>query len=166
MKTYSGYITKLEPNQVFIFGSNTKGFHGAGSAGYASFGVSGNKWRDFDYGSKPQGWKGKWNVKGIGLGFQEGTEGKSYALPTVRKAGDKQSLDKLQIHKNIQDLYTFAENHPDLEFLIAYRDDGKMPLNGYTIQEMADMFNLTMIPDNIVFEEEFYKLMNKENGDV
>ena len=32
MKTYKGLIEKLEPNQIFVFGSNTEGRHGAGTA--------------------------------------------------------------------------------------------------------------------------------------
>lgn len=40
-----GYIEKLKPDQVFVFGSNAAGFHGAGSAGYAMLHVYGNKWR-------------------------------------------------------------------------------------------------------------------------
>jgi hypothetical protein len=31
-KTYSGMITELEPNQIFVFGSNTQGRHGKGAA--------------------------------------------------------------------------------------------------------------------------------------
>jgi hypothetical protein len=159
MKTYQGYITKLEDNQVFVFGSNLQGFHGAGSAGFASFGVTGNKWRQFDYAEKPSGWKGKWNVKGVGTGFQEGEEGKSYALPTVKRAGDKLSLSKTIIISNIHDLYDFASAHPDYEFFIAYRDDGAKLLNGYTVVEMAEMFSSLPIPENVIFEEEFSKLL-------
>jgi len=161
MKTYSGYITELKSNQVFCFGSNLQGFHGAGAAGFASFGVNGNKWRDFDYSNKPNGWKGHWNIKGIGVGFQEGNEGKSYAIPTVKRAGSPMSLDKSEICKNIQDLYSFAKDHPDLEFLIAYCNDGKTLLNGYTIEEMATMFNVATIPENIVFEERFAEIIKK-----
>lgn len=32
MKTYTGYIEELNPNQIFVFGSNTQGRHGAGTA--------------------------------------------------------------------------------------------------------------------------------------
>lgn len=32
MKTYKGLIEKLEPNQIFVFGSNIEGLHGAGTA--------------------------------------------------------------------------------------------------------------------------------------
>jgi len=35
-RVYTGKITKLEPNQVFVFGSNLQGFHGAGAAGYVN----------------------------------------------------------------------------------------------------------------------------------
>ena len=158
-KTYKGYITELKENQVFVFGSNLQGFSGAGSAGNASFGVSGNSWRRFNYANKPNGWKGKWNVKGIGEGIQEGTEGKSYALPTVVRASDRKSLSKEQIKENIQRLYKFAEENKSLEFLVAYRNDGSKLLNGYTIEEMAEMFSSFPIPENIVFEDEFAKLL-------
>ena len=32
IKTYTGIIEKLEPNQIFVFGSNTEGRHGKGAA--------------------------------------------------------------------------------------------------------------------------------------
>lgn len=159
MRTYKGYITDLKDNQVFVFGSNLDGFHGGGAAGFASFGVTGNKWRNFDYSSKPKGWKGKWNVKGVGEGFQEGEEGKSYALPTVTKAGYKNSLNESQIRSNIEKLYAFAKNNPDLDFLIAYCNDGSKLLNGYDIEDMANLFAFEEIPENIVFEERFAKLV-------
>lgn len=44
---YYGNIVKLQENDVFVMGTNEKGFHGAGAAGYASFGISGNVWRKF-----------------------------------------------------------------------------------------------------------------------
>lgn len=159
MKTYKGHITELKSNQVFVFGSNLSGFHGAGAAGFASFGISGNRWRQFDYAEKSNGWKGKWNVKGVGIGYQEGEEGKSYALPTVKRAGDKLSLSSETICNYIKDLYNFASDHPELDFMIAYCNDGTKLLNGYTIVDMADMFVSHPIPQNIVFEEEFAKLL-------
>ena len=168
MKTYEGKITKLKANQVFVFGSNwnektqTGGFHGAGSAGFASFGESGNVWRKFDYANKQKGWKGKWNVKGEGLGLQEGTEGKSYALPTITHAGAKQSLSKEKIKEYIKDLYAYASNYSDLEFLIAYRDDGSRLLNGYSVEDMAEMFSAFPIPENIVFEDQFSKIVERK----
>lgn len=158
--TYTGMITQLRDNQVFVFGSNLIGFHGAGSAGFASFGVTGyNHWRQVGYGSFPKGWQGKWNVKGVGEGFQVGTEGKSYALPTVSLPGKRRSLSKGQIGESIQKLYAFAREHQDLEFLVAYCDDGKQTLNGYTKAEMALMFSCEKIPENVIFEKIFSQLI-------
>jgi hypothetical protein len=160
MRTYSGKITELKENQVFVFGSNLDGFHGAGAAGFASFGIAGNQWRNFDYANKPNGWKGKWNIKGSGIGLQQGTEGWSYALPTVTKAGKFRSLNEGQIEENIKALYYCARINLDREFLIAYTGDGSRLLNGYQLEEMAEMFvSAGPIPDNIVFEEEFAKLV-------
>lgn len=160
MKTYTGYVNKLNDNQVFVFGSNLTGFHGGGAAGFATFGVTGNRWREFDYGNKPNGWKGKWTVKGIGEGMQEGTEGKSYALPTVTKAGMKQSLSHHDIKSYIANFYACANEHPDLEFLVAYCRDGKPLLNGWTITDMAILFASLPIPENVVFEEKFGKMVD------
>jgi hypothetical protein len=149
---YSGMIESLNENEVFVFGSNLQGFHGAGSAGFASFNKPGNVWREEEYDKKPNGWKGKWNVKGIGEGFQEGTIGKSYALPTVIKAGHKRSLTLEQISENITRLYNFALDNPQWWFILAYKNDGKN-LNGYTFEEFSPLFYNP--PKNIVFHEDF-----------
>jgi len=158
-KTYSGLIDHLDTHQVFVFGSNPGGFHGAGSAGFASFGVVGNQWRRFDYHKKPWGWKGKWNIKGCGEGLQEGTDGKSYALPTVTRAGAKRSFSPDMIKASIRRLYDCATEHPEWDFLIAYTGEGRKLLNGYSLEEMADFFAVFDIPENIVFEEVFSKLV-------
>lgn len=157
IRTYKGLITYLGANQVFVFGSNLQGFHGAGSAGYASFNVTGNHWREFGYGSKPNGWKGKWNVKGIGEGFQEGEIGKSYALPTVTRAGAKRSRLPGDIISSIRKLYNFANLHSAWDFLIA--QENKTGLNGYSAQEMSQMFSSFSIPNNCLFNEEFAILL-------
>jgi hypothetical protein len=156
MKFYVDFVTNLTIDQVFVFGSNLKGFHGAGSAGYASFNLVGNHWRAFDYANKPNGWKGKWNVKGIGEGFQEGEIGKSYALPTVTNAGCRRSRTPEEIIKSIGSLYEFANIHPFWEFLVA--QENKTGLNGYSAKEMCKMFGAFDIPDNIYFKKEFFEL--------
>jgi hypothetical protein len=162
MKTYTGLIKKLNPHQIFVFGSNLQGFHGAGSAGYASFGVSGNHWRDFEYHKKLNGWKGLWNVKGIGQGLQEGTRGWSYALPTVTKPGAKKSITQKQILVNIDNLYKCAYKNLNFEFLIAYTGENpnRLNFNGYTTKEISQIFNQLIIPKNIIFEEKFRRLVD------
>ena len=166
-KNYGEFIEKLEPDCVFTFGSNhdpktgVGGFHGAGSAGFASFGRAGNVWREEGYDQKPNGWKGKWNVKGIGEGLQEGSEGKSYALPTVTGPGQKRSLSEDQIMENIQRMYECARSHPELEFLVAYSAVGNKPnLCGYTHETLAGLFRSAgEIPGNVTFSGSYTKLI-------
>jgi hypothetical protein len=155
MKTYRGYIKELKENEVFVFGSNLNGFHGAGSAGYASFGESGNVWRKYDYHKKPNGWKGKWNIKGVSEGYQEGDAGSSYAIPTVSFPGKKTSIPKLKILKSVIKLYDFASNNKDKKFYIAYK--GNNNYNGYSAYDLCSIFTMLGIPSNIYFNQTFYK---------
>jgi hypothetical protein len=161
MLGYGEFIDRLDKNEVFVFGANKQGFHGAGSAGFASFGVSGNRWREFDYGSKPNGWKGKWNVKGVGEGLQEGSEGKSYALPTVSAPGKKCSLSLDDIANNIAKFYAVAMANPDLRFLVAYSAiENKPNLCGYSNEKLAALFaEAGEIPSNVVFSNSYVKLI-------
>jgi hypothetical protein len=57
-------------------------------------------------------------------------------------------------------MYAFARLQPDLEFLVAYTANGSN-LNGYTPDEMAGVFALCPIPHNMVFEENFAKLIER-----
>lgn len=59
-KTSDDIITELKPNEIFVFGSNLSGHHGAGAAKIAM-----NKWG------------AKWG-KGVGL------QGQTYAIPTMQ----------------------------------------------------------------------------------
>jgi hypothetical protein len=157
MNYYSKYITDLDNDEVWVFGSNTLGFHGCGSAGYASFGVFGNRWREFDYANKPDGWKGKWNVKGVSEGLQEGEEGKSYAIITVTKPGAKRSISKKQIKQSVIKFYRFAESNPNLKFYVA--QSVTPGYNGYSVEEMMDIWSVEYPPDNVYFYEPFYELL-------
>lgn len=59
-RTTPEFITKLEPNEIFVFGSNLQGMHGGGAAyaAYRKFGA----------------------IMGQGVGLQ----GQSYAIPTMQ----------------------------------------------------------------------------------
>tara|TARA_R100000231_G_scaffold17882_1_gene18398 strand:+ start:2757 stop:14507 length:11751 start_codon:yes stop_codon:yes gene_type:complete len=169
-KTYKGEITSLDENQVFVFGSNLQGFHGAGAAGFATFGKgkSVDEFRklrsDSNYNKQEDGTKGKWNVKGQAEGLQEGTEGTSYALPTKKTPTAKRSLSETQITENISKLYETARANPDKEFLVAQRTEGG--LSGWTGEQMAEMFlDAGYIPPNMVFEEGFYKLIKDKRSE-
>lgn len=155
MKVYTGKIVKLNPDEVFVFGSNYAGFHGAGSAGYATFG-SNVRWRQMKYDKFPDGTKFKWNVKGIGEGFQIGNEGRSYALPTVFfLRGKNIPVGDTAIHSSIKKFYQFANDNPHYQFILAYNGSDKRYLNGRTPLEMARLFCMYTIPKNLVVEKEF-----------
>jgi hypothetical protein len=136
-KTYSGKVTKLAPNQIFVFGSNPEGRHGAGAAKYAK------------------------DNFGAMYGQGEGLQGQSYALPTkdlrIKENNSLKSISPEQIISSIKKLYNLA-NSSYKEFLVS--DYSGTNLNGYTGQEMADMFIAAgPIPNNIVFHENFDKLI-------
>lgn len=161
MRYYTGNIIKLEENEVFVFGSNLSGFHGAGAAGFASFNEFGNLWRTHDYDKRPNGWKGCWNIKGIGEGFQEGMIGKSYALPTVTKAGAKKSMLLTEISTKIDRLCNFVNEHPQYIYYIA--QTANKGLNGYAPIELSHIWGMFGWGDNVLFEKSFHDLI-KNSG--
>lgn len=143
-KTYKGMITSLQPNQIFVFGSNTEGRHGAGAAKTA---------------------KDKFGAK---YGQAEGPQGQSYAIITKDLTKDDKkhpSRTKEQIIEQIHKLYEYAKANPNKEFLVAYSSTGRN-LNYYTNQEMAEMFANEEIPSNIVFEEGFNELVSNSNKTI
>jgi len=156
--TYTGQITQLADNEVFVFHSNYQGFHGAGAAGYASFNKHGNIWRWENYAARPFGWKGKWNTKGMVEGFQQGTIGKSYSIPTVKNPGQKRSIPLEEIKESINRFYQFAKEHSEYKFYVA--QGVGVNLNGYSPNEMAYVYNGN-IPNNVYFNKDFAKLINQ-----
>ena len=145
-----------------MFGSNLSGFHGAGSAGYASFGEWGNNWREHRYDKKPNGWLGNLNIKGLSEGFQEGKIGKSYAIPTVKKPGYSKSIPLKNIRKSISRLYDFAKKNSHLTFLISGTTD-RENLNGYSHREIIKCYiEAGPIPENISFSESYLLLIQDE----
>lgn len=136
-KTYSGMINSLGENQIFVFGSNTQGRHGKGAALTAR------------------------NKFGAEYGNPEGPQGQSYAIITKDLTKSKHpSRTVEQIEEQIHNLYEYARQNPDKEFLVAYSGTGAN-LNAYSNQEMADMFSSEPIPSNIVFEESFNSLITE-----
>ena len=201
VKTYTGKITSLKDNQVFVFGANPEGRHGAGTASVAKgFGLQNGKlksektfglitkdlmgYANFDKSIlqvTPFGgvyyesdgatfWKDKVEYKGKTYkklddstattgNLQEGLVQKGTQFTRPSEGG--KWLHKLPadfIKVKIQELYEEAKNNPNKEYLIAYGKEVKRSLNGYTSQELADMFSAFSIPSNIVFEKEFSTL--------
>lgn len=153
---FFGSVDKLKPSDIFVFGSNEGGFHGAGAAGYAMRGTSANTWRDdpaflaamkAPIGSQTR--RGKWAVFGIGRGFQQGTEGCSYAIATVTKPGAKRSIPLKEIAAQMKELGQFASEHPEMEFFCAIVGGG---YNGYSKEEINKLYTLWQsAPSNIIF---------------
>ncbi len=134
-KTYRGNITRLKPNQILVFGSNTEGRHGKGSALVAR------------------------TRHGAIYGQSEGLQGNSYAIITKDLTTRiHPSRTPEQIIEQIDRLYSFANDNRDKEFFIVYKADSTN-LNFYTPLDMAGFFKREVIPINIVFEENFYKLI-------
>lgn len=155
MNTYKGNIQKLEDNEVFVFGSNWQGFHGAGAAGFASFNEAGNVWRKHNYDKLADGWRGCWNIKGVAVGYQEGYKGSSYAIPTVIRAGQPRSMTEKQIRKQISFFRSFAIGMRHKTFYIAQGVSEKN-LNGYSIEELRKIWlDGWKWPQNVYFYERF-----------
>lgn len=136
------YIGKIEPNldfnQYFVFGSNTQGRHSLGAALEAKL------------------------YHGAKYGQAKGLQGKSYAIITkdlTKKVHP--SVSKEFIIEQIKEFYEFVRHNPTKEYFVAY--SGIKPnLNSYSPKEMAEMFRcipINEIPINVIFEQNFYRLM-------
>lgn len=137
MKTYQGPITikTIPKNGILVFGSNTQGRHGLGMALFAK------------------------KYFGAIYGQARGLQGRSYAIVTkdlTKKTHP--SITPEAIILEIRQLYCFAEVNNSLQFYIPYMN-GPSNLNAYSSLEMAGMFKTNNYPENIMFEESFWNLM-------
>ena len=96
-------ITKLEENQIFVFGSNQRGAHGAGAALLAR------------------------KAFGAVLGDDEGLTGQCYALPTKDENIQTRPLDK--IGESFRKFIKCVLDHPELDFLLTKVGCGLAGLN-------------------------------------
>lgn len=102
-------ITKLESNQIFVFGSNVAGTHGGGAAYQAlSFGA----------------------IPGIGWGRQ----GQTYAIPTLDSNMEKLPLESIQIY--LEQFAEYARLNQSLTFLLTAIGTG---IAGFTVDEIKDI---------------------------
>jgi hypothetical protein len=160
MKETPENISKLKDNEVFVFGSNASGFHGAGAAGLACRGESRNTWRYDKWFLKAKNSTkgsveriGKWAIYGEAHGFQKGKEGKSYAIETIKRAGSKRSTSLEFIYEQLEVLMDFARENPQYEFLITKIGSS---LAGYTLEEIKSCFQkLKEIPSNVSLPKEY-----------
>ena len=106
------WISKLLPNEIFVFGSNLKGSHGAGAArtAHSKFGA----------------------VYGIG----KGRTGSSYAIPT-KTTSQSDGLPTANISTHVREFTEYARKHPELVFLVTEIGCG---LAGYEPESIAPLF--------------------------
>lgn len=158
-------ITTLLPHQVFCFGSNSGGMHFAGAAGYACRGVSANTWRTDPWAlaamTSPKGSPkrvGKWAVYGVARGWQKGREGMSYAIETIHRPGEKRSVSLGEIDTQLVELFRFAQEHPEWEFLMT---GVGAQYAGHSHADMATTFARAIrawgcLPDNVIAPGDLY----------
>lgn len=133
MKFTPDNITELQPNQIFVFGANESGIHGAGAARLAH-----------------QKFGAVW-----GCGF--GLSGQTYAIPTKDLEIRTLSLDKIEYY-----IYCFlneAMEYPDYEFLVTKIGCG---LAGYSETEIANLFKHKFIPENVTLPESFFNIIKQK----
>lgn len=162
-------ITSLKPHEVFVFGSNATGFHGAGSAGLACRGDSLNRWRTDEWflsavkssvGSPAR--VGKWAIYGVARGYQEGRDGRSYAIQTIIRPGQLRSVPLSEIRDQLIGMFGFANLNPGLTFLMTPVGAGYA---GYTDSEMRGIWGEIegQRPINVVAPFDLYQETVKHN---
>ncbi len=126
----SDYISKLQTTEIFVFGSNLKGYHGLGAAKAA-----------LEFGAK----------MGVGVGRQ----GQTYAIPTKNyNIRDRLSLDV--IHQYILTFIEYVKENPQLDFLITEIGCG---FSKYTPEDIAPLFETAVGLNNIYFSKSFYNIL-------
>lgn len=131
MRVTNNNIGELKENEIFVFGSNTAGIHGAGAAllAYKKFGAK------------------------LGVGF--GLEGRSFALPS--KDNDIKTMPLANIKNYIDMFIQFAKDKSNLTFLVTEIGCG---LAGYKPEDVAPLFEKAVEVENIHLPERFWNVLN------
>lgn len=129
-------ITELKPNEVFVFGSNTRGLHGGGAAAAAV----------------------KWGAI-MGNGF--GRQGQTYAIPTLCFPVTRQGMEAIptpHIKTHINIFIDHAKRFPKEIFLVTRIGTG---IAGMPIEEIAPLFENAIEIKNIYLPQEFWDILKK-----
>lgn len=128
-KDYMGftpdYIDSLLPNQIFVFGSNSLGYHTGGASGTAR--------KKF----------------GAVWGLPEGLQGQSYAIPVDFGKGVRKDNE---VKESVSRFLTFTKEHPELFFFVTRIGCG---MGGYRDEEMAQFFKGALELKNICLPKSF-----------
>jgi len=124
-------ITELKENEVFVFGSNLAGIHGAGSARFA------------------------YDRFGACLGKGYGWYYKSFAIPTKDEHIKTLPLEVIQTY--VQGFEAFVIANPMLTFYVTQIGCG---LAGYTPKDIAPLFKSCYQLPNVYMPKEFWSVYN------
>lgn len=128
----SDNITKLNPNEIFVFGSNLSGRHGKGAAKQALT------------------WGAIW---GQGAGLQ----GRTYGIPS-KNASITRTLSVKEIKPFVDDFIQFAKDNQNLIFLVTEIGCG---LANLTPKEIAPLFKEAIDIENIHLPKRFWHKLKK-----
>lgn len=124
------YIDRLLSNQIFVFGSNTLGYHTGGASGTAR--------KKF----------------GAIWGQPEGLQGQSYAIPVDFGKGVRNDVD---VKAAVDRFISYAKEHTELFFLVTRIGCGTA---GYHDDEMAQFFKEALKLRNISLPRSFVDALN------
>lgn len=126
------FVYNLPPNVIFVYGSNLKGIHGAGSAKTALMHF------------------------GAQLGISQGKRGQSYGLATCAVPGEGLSLT--EIKENVERFRQYVEKNEHLYFYVTrvgcgyagHQDKDIAPMfQGFTRCYFPDVWKQYLNPNNI-----------------
>lgn len=126
-------ITSLKEDEVFVFGSNLAGIHGAGAAKQA-----------VQFGARI----------GNGLGPSVGT----HAIPTKNRRLETLPLDI--IARYVEGFIIHAKKNPRVKYLVTAIGCG---LAGYTPEDIAPLFRGAVDLPNVWLPESFWNILKPEN---
>lgn len=122
------FINHLQPNEIFVFGSNENGNHYGGAAriAYDNFGAV-------------------W-------GKAVGRYGNSYAIPTLDREMKKIKPEKLGAY--LQDFLTYVSEHKNLKFYMTKIGCG---IAGWSVSEVKKILWAVMkeCPENLILPKDF-----------
>lgn len=128
-KEYKGYtpdyIDRLLPSQVFVFGSNTLGYHTGGASGTAR--------KKF----------------GAVWGQAEGLQGQSYAIPVDFGKGIRKDTE---VKASVEKFIAFAKENEQLFFFVTRIGCGT---GGYRDEEIAQFFKDALDVNNVCLPKSF-----------
>ena len=121
------YIDRLLPNQIFVFGSNTLGYHTGGASGTAR--------KKF----------------GAVWGQAEGLQGQSYAIPVDFGKGIRKDTE---VKASVEKFIAFAKENEHLFFFVTRIGCG---IGGYRDDEMAQFFIDALEMNNVSLPKSFVR---------